>query len=97
MDIPLHKAASIGSVDMVNLLIESGANINAQNILGETPLMLAIVKNYEDVIYTLLKNGAKIDIKNNIGETAYILCLKHNRKKIQQYLVNVLRMEAARK
>jgi hypothetical protein len=97
MDTPLHIATNIGSVEMVKLLIENGANINSQNILGETPLMLAIVKNYEDVIYTLLKNGADVDTKNNLGETAYTLCLKYNRKKIQQYLVNVLRAEAVRK
>ncbi|MDR2778385.1 MAG: ankyrin repeat domain-containing protein [Rickettsiales bacterium] len=97
MDSPLHRAANIGNVEMVKLLIENGANINAQNVLGETPLMIAIVKNHEGVIYTLLKNGADLDIKNISGETVYTLCLKHNRKKVQQYLVNVLRAEATKK
>ena len=37
----LHSAAGHGNLDMVTLLVAHGANIIAQNAIGETPLLCA--------------------------------------------------------
>ena len=38
---PLHHASSIGNTEVVQLLIDNGANINAKNNFGSTPLHYA--------------------------------------------------------
>lgn len=41
-DTPLHKAANVGNVDAVRLLLEGGASSDATNFAGLTPLMVAL-------------------------------------------------------
>ena len=38
---PLHDAASMGHKEIVELLLAKGANVNAKNNYGNTPLDLA--------------------------------------------------------
>ena len=40
---PLHDAASTGDVEKVGVLLSQGADIDARNGKGETPLNLAIL------------------------------------------------------
>lgn len=71
---PLITAARMGSLDIVQLLIEAGASasVNAKDNRGQTALMLASSRNHIGigVIKTLLEAGASINAKNNRGETA---------------------------
>ena len=39
---PLHQAAAKGDIEIILILIEYGADVNARTISGETPLMKAI-------------------------------------------------------
>ncbi|GHU26376.1 hypothetical protein FACS1894152_0860 [Bacilli bacterium] len=93
LNTPLHTAVNLNETEIVKLLIENGSDINGQNANGDTPLMIATVKNYEAIVYELLKRGADINLKNSDGETVYALSVKHNRKKIQQYLINIIKTE----
>ena len=45
------------SLPVLELLVEAGADINALNINGETPLMLARARNRSDVADYLVENG----------------------------------------
>mmetsp|Transcript_18800 Transcript_18800/g.18916 ORF Transcript_18800/g.18916 Transcript_18800/m.18916 type:complete len:404 (+) Transcript_18800:38-1249(+) len=56
----------IGSAAVVKTLLEAGANVDAQDTLGETSLMMAIERKHEDIIRLLLDAGASIDIQDNI-------------------------------
>ena len=40
----LHDAALEGHKEIVELLIDNGANVNAKNTIGETPLHQAVFK-----------------------------------------------------
>ena len=42
-DAPLHGAAQYGDVEILNLLLDKGADPNIKNRLGGTPLMWAAV------------------------------------------------------
>ena len=61
----LHFAATSGFNEIVELLIDKGADVNCKNIAGETPLHYAAAFGYNDIIKTLLLNGADINSENN--------------------------------
>jgi len=55
---PLIRAAQHNRLDIVDLLISSGANINAQNVKWETALVVSYNAGYYDVARHLLARGA---------------------------------------
>ncbi len=70
---PLHYAASCTlaqAPQMVRLLLEESAYIDAGSPNGSTPLMLAAQYGSEDVAQLLLAEGADPSIKNQRGLTA---------------------------
>ena len=79
---PLMAAAGVGWVvaqtytespqaliDAVNLCLELGANVNAANSMGLTPLLGAINRGSNDIVELLVKRGARLDIKDREGRT----------------------------
>jgi hypothetical protein len=65
--IGLHLAAYFGVKAIVELLLEKGANIEAANRLGWTPLHWASQSGHIDVIKLLLEKGANIEAANRLG------------------------------
>ena len=86
---PLHgrlfTAAAQGDLAAVKSLVARGANVNARDATGETPLMrsaygveteIATVLSSPDVARWLLSHGASVNAKDRGGETALILAAK---------------------
>ena len=69
----LHYAALMNEVDAIRWLLDSGANINAQDANGSTPLHDAILHNNVKAIQMLLKGIPDLTIKNDKGNT----CLEY--------------------
>ena len=65
----LHIAAEAGDVDMVGLLLDRGAKIDARDKNRFTPLHTAASKNSADVCSLLLDRGAKKDAEDEYGYT----------------------------
>ncbi len=68
---PLHHAAGFGTIATIKFLIDNGADVNAKNRLGSTPLHWA-VSDLEKV-KLLLDRGAAIDAKSDDGKTPLYL------------------------
>ncbi|KAF5626373.1 ankyrin repeat and btb poz domain protein [Fusarium tjaetaba] len=71
----LHNAVRRSDLDEVQKVVARGANVNAIDSKGYTPLMVAVeIENYEITEY-LLKHGAvkSIGHTNRKGETAFDL------------------------
>ena len=64
---PLHQAAAKGDPEIILMLIEYGANVNAQTISGETPLMKAISFYQVEATKILLRFGADPNMVNNVN------------------------------
>lgn len=69
---PLHVAATSGQVEVVRLLVERGADVNARTREGreETPMMRAAWNGHPDVLEALLKSGAGIEVEGRDGVRA---------------------------
>ena len=65
----LHFAAE-GEANLVALLLKHGADVNATNDGGETPLIKAVLFNDADSTAVLLKAGASPTIKDRSGHSA---------------------------
>jgi ankyrin repeat protein len=76
----LLLAARKGHADIVQTLLNHGADPNDQNVFAaHTPLILAAMGNYEEVVRILLEAGADLKRKNQWGRTA----LSHARPKTE--------------
>lgn len=73
--------------DEITLLLKRGAHINAQDIMGHTPLMLAITLNKPDIFKVLLEHIRKLPspqeqfrMQDNAGNTALKLAKQFKRE-----------------
>ena len=68
---PLHLASKRGFLDTVQILVNAGANINAQDEFGDTPLHLASRHSFSQVVAWLLGKSPDVTLKNLDKMTAY--------------------------
>lgn len=69
----LLSKASVGDVEAVKAIVESGVNINAQDAsYGYTALISACEHNYVEMARYLLSKGADPNVRANDGSTALI-------------------------
>jgi uncharacterized protein len=66
----LHNVAGEDQLDMINLLLDKGADPNAQNDVGIAPLHLAA---YPEVAELLVRRGADINLRSHDGSTPLIV------------------------
>ncbi|TAL37809.1 MAG: ankyrin repeat domain-containing protein [Alphaproteobacteria bacterium] len=83
---PLGMAAHKGHHPAVRLLLERGANIDAQDKAGDTPLMNSVYDSRREALEELLKRGANRDIQNNKGLTAADIARKRSDAVIRKAL-----------
>lgn len=67
---PLHAASRYGRVELAELFLESGADVNAKNTEGNTPLHLAAWRGHAELARLLLERNARTDEINRFGRTA---------------------------
>jgi len=69
----IHWAVINNDGRMMLLLLDHGADINARNRDGDTPLFLFLrfgtERHDDEMIRSLLRNGADVNAKNNAGQT----------------------------
>jgi len=71
-DTALHIVVARRDDTWIRFLAAKGANVNARNNKGETPLQLASNLGFVEGVETLIKLGAKVDEPNSTGETPLI-------------------------
>lgn len=65
----LINAATLGDSVKVETLLKDGANPNAQNAYGWTPLLAASAGSRLDIAVILMDAGANINVASHMGET----------------------------
>ncbi|KAH0603673.1 uncharacterized protein H6S33_007332 [Morchella sextelata] len=71
--LPLHRAAAVGSLPMVKLLLDHNSPLNSSDRSGFTALHHAIAEGHGDVAIELLRRGADSSRRDSDGTLAIAL------------------------
>ncbi|KAJ8929370.1 hypothetical protein NQ314_017951 [Rhamnusium bicolor] len=68
---PLHVASAKGYTDIIKILLQCGADIDAQDVDGWTPIHAASHWGQREACQLLVENLADLNAKNFVGQTAF--------------------------
>jgi ankyrin repeat protein len=88
---PLHYAATNGHLEVINLLLEHFAYIDAASPNNTTPLMMAAHYGTPAAVKLLLEAGADPMIKNDLGLTAIDFANRAERADSAKIIVTFVR------
>jgi len=88
---PLHYAATKGHVEVIALLLEENAYIDAASPNGTTPLMMAAHYGTPAAVKLLLASGADPILKNDQGLTALDFAQSAGRTEMVELLAASIR------
>ena len=90
---PLHTAIELGQTEIVQCLLQAGAEVNKQGSEGITALHLAVLNNHTDIVELLLTYPVDPELKTATNKTALDFALQQDNKDIVQLLVNKIDSE----
>ena len=83
----LFRATREGNTDMVKSLVSSpGADVNATDERGSTPLLEAARYGHNDIARVLIAAGADLKAKDKDGKTALMLAVQGNHDEVVRVL-----------
>ncbi|WP_394756954.1 ankyrin repeat domain-containing protein [Rhodoferax sp.] len=88
---PLHYAATHGHLEVMNLLLENHAYIDAASPNGSTPLMMAASYGTPAALKLLLEAGADPMLKNELGLSAIDFAQRANRTESAEIIAAFVR------
>lgn len=71
-DGPMSSALGSSHIQVMQVLIASGSDVNAKTKKGDTALTMAAAKGQTEWVKVLVKNGASVNAKNGLEETPLI-------------------------
>ncbi|MBT3584377.1 MAG: ankyrin repeat domain-containing protein [Halobacteriovoraceae bacterium] len=85
---PLIIAAGKGDKAMAELLLDSGAEVDADDKKKRTPLMWAAWKGHPEIVEILIENDADLNAKSFTGASAIFFAQRSKRDDIKEMLID---------
>lgn len=86
---PLHACVALNSsLDVVRILLDCGADINATQHGGYTPLLQAASGGHKDLVLLLLESGARLDCVCDRGKSAVDYARERGHTEIAEILAS---------
>lgn len=86
---PLWAAAAAGHLEVCQLLISVGVEVNQTTNTNSTPLRGACYDGHLEIVKFLVENGADIEIANRHGHTALMIASYREKANVVRYLLSV--------
>jgi ankyrin repeat protein len=83
----LHYAAQWKLDNHIPYLVQQGANVEAVNATGETPLFVGVKYNGASTIDTLVNAGASINTRDKLGNSALHAAVRWNNEEAARALI----------
>lgn len=81
----LHRASGLGNIDICDILLKHGADVNARSVRGwYTPLHVALANGFVDTAAFLVDNGAKPWTRSKYGEDPYEYGIKRGFRQVSE-------------
>lgn len=94
-DTPLHLATKDENIEVMKLLLQKRAQLDAKDKNGYTPLHLASSLGHLEVVKCLVEKGARIDVQDDKeGRTPYFLAVKNDHTDVVNYLTAIKKRKA---
>jgi ankyrin repeat protein len=85
---PLHAAASFGSADSAEILLASGADVDARDPEGQTPLIIASQRGDLPMVERLLSHGASLAAETSDGTTPLHAAAAEGHRAVAAFLLS---------
>eukprot|EP00698_Gefionella_okellyi_P019392 TRINITY_DN5940_c0_g1_i1.p1 TRINITY_DN5940_c0_g1~~TRINITY_DN5940_c0_g1_i1.p1 ORF type:complete len:1275 (-),score=349.80 TRINITY_DN5940_c0_g1_i1:26-3850(-) len=84
----VHYAAKGNRLEILSLLKLRGANMNARNGNGDTPLLVALANDRARAAMWLLHNGVNFELQNNVSQSALHVAIMKQNDQVVQWLLD---------
>uniref|UniRef100_H3AEJ0 Ankyrin repeat and FYVE domain containing 1 n=1 Tax=Latimeria chalumnae TaxID=7897 RepID=H3AEJ0_LATCH len=85
---PLHLASCWGLEEVVQCLLEFGANVNAQDAEGRTPIHVAISNQHSVIIQLLISHpDIKLNVRDRQGMTPFACAMTYKNNKAAETIL----------
>uniref|UniRef100_A0A8C8DZH7 Ankyrin repeat and FYVE domain containing 1 n=1 Tax=Oryzias sinensis TaxID=183150 RepID=A0A8C8DZH7_9TELE len=85
---PLHLASNWGLEEVVQCLLEFGANVNTQDAEGRTPIHAAISNQHNVIIQLLISHpDIRLNIRDRQGMTPFACAMTHKNNKAAEAIL----------
>ena len=81
-------ACENGNIEMAELLLSKGANVNMQTNNGSSSLMVASRYGHSDVVQTLLDKDAEVNMQNNNGSASLMFASQNGHNDVVKTLLD---------
>ncbi|KAI5247576.1 Pfs, NACHT and ankyrin domain protein [Aureobasidium subglaciale] len=84
----LYGASVHGHVETVRALLDHGANVDAQNLMGKTALDAAASKGHLQVVELLVTHTLRVNVSKGYYESALEAAAHHGHLRVVEYLLD---------
>ncbi len=85
---PLHVATDQGDMEIVDLLLANGADVDTPNHSGQVPLFLAIRKGHLEIAWRLIHAGAEPPATTDSGYTLLMVAVRAEDLQLVRWLLD---------